>query len=69
MDIIQVASSSISAIGYDQANKTLRVIFRNGGRYDYHGVPEELAKRFLESSSKGRFYVHHIKGRFIPVHI
>lgn len=35
-----VKSSNIKAIGYDDG--TLRVEFKNGGRYDYDGVkPEE----------------------------
>ena len=64
MQMIPVNSSSLSMIGYEPNSLTLRIVFRDGGVYDYFGIPEILVKQLLSSPSKGRFYAYHIKGRF-----
>lgn len=66
MQMIPVSSSSILAIGYDVSFGILRISFRNGGIYDYHGVPGSIARQFLSAPSKGKFYGQFIKGRFNP---
>lgn len=48
-------SSNIDASGYDGQTSTLRVRFKNGASYDYHGVTPELAQAFQESPSPGKF--------------
>lgn len=48
-----VDSSNVEAIGYDSATKTLRVHFKNGGVYDYAGVPAEKHTALLEAKSVG----------------
>lgn len=69
MNMVQVTSSSIAAISYDEKTSTLRIIFHAGNIYDYHGVPKILAEQFIATPSKGRFYAKMIKGRFNPVRI
>ena len=39
MDRIQVRSSNIRSIGYDQKTQTLEVEFLKGGVYQYFDVP------------------------------
>ena len=57
-----VSSSNVDSVG--KTNGDLRVIFRNGGVYDYEGAAEELSK-ILAASSKGRYLHYLIKG-FYP---
>ena len=40
MDRYSVASSNISAVGYDEQSETLEVEFLNGSIYQYYNVPE-----------------------------
>jgi hypothetical protein len=35
-------SKAVAAVGYDEAARTLRVLFRHGGLYDYFEVPSEI---------------------------
>ena len=53
--ITPVKSSNISGHGY--ANGTLRIVYTNGGRYDYEGVtPEEFADLELANANPERSY-------------
>ena len=69
MNMIPVTSTSIAFISHDSETLTLRIIFREGGTYDYHGVPEMVFQQFLNASSKGEYYIRWIKGRFSQVRI
>lgn len=64
MDRIQVVSSDIASIGYDEDAQTLLVEFIKTGDYVYHGVPREIFDAFLEADSKGKFLAQNIKGQF-----
>ena len=64
MQMIEVHSTSIAAIGYDQSLMVLRISFHNNGTYDYYGVPQQLFEQLIAAGSKGRFYAYFIKGRF-----
>jgi hypothetical protein len=47
--LVPIRSSSLAAIGYDPATRTLRVKFRNGGLYDYLDVAHEVYEGLLAS--------------------
>lgn len=55
-------SSNIKKIEYED-NK-LFVEFKQGGRYSYDNVPEELFKEAQKASSAGRWFFARIKGKF-----
>ncbi len=57
-------STVVSAIHYNAANSTLRVIFVSGMIYDYKNVPEKVFKAMKTSSSKGTYLNQHIKGKY-----
>lgn len=57
-------STNIRKIGYNPDGPTLRVFFVSGGVYDYDGVPERVFQEFLNSPSKGRYFLAHVKGRY-----
>jgi hypothetical protein len=60
---IPVTSSSIKSIGYGE-NQVLEVEFLKGDIYIYNLVEKEVFEEFIKTSSKGRFYIKHIKGKY-----
>lgn len=57
-----VQSSNLRSVGYE--DDTLEIAFRNGGIYQYFGVPEHIFHGLMRAPSKGRYHHAHIKGRF-----
>lgn len=64
MEMIRVSSSAISAIGYDESTRRMKVRFSSGNTYDFCRVPPEVHERFMRSISKGTFYNDHIRDRY-----
>lgn len=56
MEMYPVASTDLSAVGYDYDACILRIEFLKGGIYDYHGVPQEVYEGLMNASSKGQFF-------------
>ena len=50
----KIASSNITALGYDENNKVLRVIFKNNSSYIYTNVEPEVWQIIINSESKGK---------------
>lgn len=50
----KIASSNITALGYDESNKLLRVIFKNNSSYIYTNVEPDIWQIIINSESKGR---------------
>lgn len=46
-------SSNLQSAGYDPDTQTLRVEFKGGKQYDYHGVPEEMHQSFWSAPKNG----------------
>src|SRR3990167_11311693 len=59
-----VASSNLSAVGYDSQRQVLACTFKSGDVWHYGSVPADLAEQLFEAESKGTFYSAHIKGKF-----
>ena len=64
VEMVPVSSSNIAAVGYDEEQQRLIVMFKGGGRYAYDGVEPEVYKSFLGAGSKGRFLDQNIKGSY-----
>jgi len=64
MDREPVDSSNIESIGYDAASKILEVEFKNGGIYQYKGIPQEIYNELMEADSVGSFLSRRIKRMF-----
>jgi hypothetical protein len=60
--VIPVKSSLISGIDYDPDTEKLTVEFKNGGKYVYFGVSEQIWNNFQNSPSVGKFFLANIKG-------
>lgn len=59
MQMITVASTNISSIGYE--NGTLYVAFHSGGLYAYFDVPANVYQGLMNSLSKGSYFAQYIK--------
>lgn len=57
-----VASSNLRAVGYDAAVQTLEVEFKDGGVYQYYGVPPYIYQGLMSAASKGGYLADHVKG-------
>lgn len=73
MQLISVKSSNISQLGFEKNKKlsmsaksvnVLRVIFTNGGIYDYYEVEEETFNSFLKAKSIGSYFWKNIKDKY-----
>lgn len=60
--MINVISSNIKAIGYD--NNDLFVEFKNNTLYKYSNVPQKIFENFRSAESKGKFLNKEIKGKY-----
>jgi hypothetical protein len=60
MELVQVESSMISAVAYDDADRSLIVIFNTGQTYVYSDVPRETYDGLLAADSKGSYMKDHI---------
>jgi lysyl-tRNA synthetase class 2 len=61
---MDVSSTAISQIDYDDERAKLLVRFASGERYVYVGVPAEVCRGFVEADSKGRFFQREIRDRY-----
>lgn len=59
-----VESEAIAEIAYDAARSVLFVRFVEGDWYTYFEVPAQTYREFLTAESHGRFFHHHILGRY-----
>lgn len=60
INLISVESSMIHAVGYDEENRCLEVVFNNGRVYCYENVPPDMFQGLLNAESKGRYMRAHV---------
>lgn len=64
MEMIQVPSSAIRAVGYDPSTHRMRIIFEQGDSYDFCGVPSHVHDGLMRAVSKGTYYNDYIRDRY-----
>ena len=64
LPMIQVESSNIKAIGYEDSTQKLDVEFNTGTLYRFFGVDMDIYNSLLAARSKGSFFSKHIRGKF-----
>lgn len=62
MEMTNVDSSNVEAVGYDEESSTLQVEFKNGGIYQYFDVTEDVFIGLRDADSVGRYLHANIKG-------
>jgi predicted small secreted protein len=60
MQLTTVESSMIHAVGYDEDENELEVVFNNGGIYRYKNVDKEEYEGLMDAESKGQYMRAHI---------
>ena len=61
MTMQPVESSNVAEVGHDPITNTLRVKFKSGGTYEYHGVSAQKHQALLSADSIGAHLARHIK--------
>jgi hypothetical protein len=61
---MQVESTAIRDIRYDEERAKLFVTFSDGDAYVYVGVPGEVHRSFVDADSKGRFFAYEIRDQY-----
>ena len=57
-------STVIRWFTYHPAEQRLEVLFTTGRRYNYLGVPADVAQAMRDAHSKGEFFNAHIRDKF-----
>ncbi len=57
-----VRSSTLQAVAYDEASRTLFVQFRSSATYEYRDVPPETYGAMLAAHSIGRYGCRNLRG-------
>ena len=73
MKIVEVKSTNIKALGYEENRKltlsskgvdVLRIYYNNGRIYDYYAVPKDVFENFLKAESKGKYFWQNIDKKY-----
>ena len=56
-----VDSTALTEVGYEDAEHTLEVEFRNGRLYRYFDVPKAKHTGLMEAPSHGEYFTHEIR--------
>ena len=59
-----VMSTNIQSIGYNVEDQILEIEFKNGGVYQYHGVPELEYENIMMAGSHGTYFNEHIRNTY-----
>ena len=65
MKHVDVDSTLIHSIRYDDAHRMLEITFNDDGTYRYFEVEPEVVEEFLDAESKGGFFVDHIRDTYL----
>ncbi len=68
-EILPVASTMASAIGYDCGNQVLQIEFNNGAIYEYSDIDEDTWEDLYTSDAVGRYINQNIKGKYLSQRI
>ena len=64
VELQDVTSSVLAAVGYDRERRVLEARFRTGRVYHYFDVPYSVFEQLLAARSKGQYFNKAIRPRF-----
>jgi hypothetical protein len=65
MKRISVSSSNIASVGYAPVSRVLEIEFLSKGSvYQYYLVPELVYIQLMNASSKGSYFIDHIRDKY-----
>lgn len=57
----KISSSQIESAAYDPKTRTLQVLYKSGGLYNYKDVPPEKYNGLIDSKSPGAYMNENVK--------
>ena len=66
MEFINVSSTTLAAVGYDESAALLAVRFISGREYHYFGVPRDVYDGFFTATSIGHYFNNYVKRAGYP---
>ena len=64
VEMVELDSSNIKAVGYDAENRRMVVEFLSGGTYRYDDVPPSVFVGLISDDSPGGFFAREVKGKY-----
>lgn len=61
---MDVESSNLVAVDYDEEFATLRVKFLSGSIYEYDDVPYEVYRELMDAESHGKYFYQNIRTKY-----
>ena len=61
---IEVRSTLLTSVGYDDEKQIMEAEFHAGGIYQYHGVPLDVYEGIFTAASVGRYFNDEIKEKY-----
>jgi hypothetical protein len=61
MEWTTLRSTNLKEVGFDIQSNQLEIVFADGGRYRYSGVPESIYRGLVSASSAGRYFHQKIR--------
>lgn len=66
---VDLQSTALKAVTYQDQSAHLELEFRSGAIYRYSAVPALVYQELLRAESKGRYFNQHIRNRFTQAQI
>jgi len=66
---VNVSSSALISLGYDEETQTLEIEFKNGRVFQYKGVPHSTYEWLVRAPHKGGLFNRLIRDRFPEVDV
>ena len=64
MSWINVSSTNLSRVRYDDNKNILEIDFQGGRVYQFFDLPKQVFEGLLNAESKGKFFHEQIKGHY-----
>lgn len=64
MKTVNVSSSNINSVSYDDKKSTMRIKFHNGAEYEYDDVPEGVFENLCSAKSCGSYFHKNVKDTY-----
>lgn len=62
---VDVVSSNIKSIGYDENDRVLEIVFKGDRIYQYIGVPLDVYTSLMNAQSHGIYFHSNIKDKYL----
>jgi hypothetical protein len=64
MNHVDVESSNLKSVGFDDLSKRLQIRFKSGEVYEYTGVPPTVHRALMTAASHGKYFIANIRNKY-----